>query len=345
VQTPNQLPAIDESDGALSKDARLSAPHSQSAVANHTYDVGVQSPNQLPAIAESNGSLSEDSAESDGACSEDSRLSAPLSQPAVANHAYDVVVPIQLLTVAQSDGVFSEDLTVTGPQSEAVNNTIDSGQLFVLTPIELSTVAESDGALSEQSSFSTPQFATLNNTFTKGQVVLAPDGVRKRFNGKVWRQLCSYGEGVRECRKEAHRNGLCMRHSTLNRRKEQQSVVRQTADLLEETVAAVNSTFDKATPSQLLTVDFGDGSRLSSPQSAVVNSTFNKGQIAVARGGYLKKFNGRAWRRLCLYGGCMKEAQQKRYCRRHVMLLGVTTHEASFLDQAGNLTEEKDEEV
>ena len=44
--------------------------------------------------------------------------------------------------------------------------------------------------------------------FKKGDIVATPNGVRKKFNGKQWRRLCSK-EG---CSKESQRRGLCSRH-------------------------------------------------------------------------------------------------------------------------------------
>lgn len=44
--------------------------------------------------------------------------------------------------------------------------------------------------------------------FQKGQVVATPSGVRKKFNGKQWRRLCSRAN----CSKESQRRGFCSRH-------------------------------------------------------------------------------------------------------------------------------------
>ncbi|KHJ43765.1 HMG box [Trichuris suis] len=46
----------------------------------------------------------------------------------------------------------------------------------------------------------------------KGDVMLTPGGIRKKFNGKQWRRLCSK-EG---CNKESQRRGYCSRHLSLN---------------------------------------------------------------------------------------------------------------------------------
>lgn len=44
--------------------------------------------------------------------------------------------------------------------------------------------------------------------YKKGDVVSTPTGIRKKFNGKQWRRLCSR-EG---CTKESQRRGYCSRH-------------------------------------------------------------------------------------------------------------------------------------
>lgn len=52
---------------------------------------------------------------------------------------------------------------------------------------------------------------SLNDTphkYKKGDVVSTPTGIRKKFNGKQWRRLCSK-EG---CTKESQRRGFCSRH-------------------------------------------------------------------------------------------------------------------------------------
>lgn len=50
--------------------------------------------------------------------------------------------------------------------------------------------------------------ATTPQKFKKGDVVSTPGGIRKKFNGKQWRRLCSK-EG---CTKESQRKGYCSRH-------------------------------------------------------------------------------------------------------------------------------------
>uniref|UniRef100_A0A6E8WC59 HMG box domain-containing protein n=1 Tax=Anopheles coluzzii TaxID=1518534 RepID=A0A6E8WC59_ANOCL len=52
-----------------------------------------------------------------------------------------------------------------------------------------------------------PQAATPHR-FKKGDVVSTPTGIRKKFNGKQWRRLCSN----ETCSKESQRRGYCSRH-------------------------------------------------------------------------------------------------------------------------------------
>ncbi|XP_065214951.1 putative transcription factor capicua [Planococcus citri] len=52
---------------------------------------------------------------------------------------------------------------------------------------------------------------TTPHKYNKGDVVATPSGVRKKFNGKQWRRLCSK-EG---CSKESQRRGYCSRHLNL----------------------------------------------------------------------------------------------------------------------------------
>ncbi|XP_032231114.2 protein capicua homolog isoform X2 [Nematostella vectensis] len=47
--------------------------------------------------------------------------------------------------------------------------------------------------------------------YKKGDIVQMPNGIRKKFNGKQWRRLCSR-EG---CNKESQRRGFCSRHLSL----------------------------------------------------------------------------------------------------------------------------------
>ncbi|BFZ13763.1 hypothetical protein BsWGS_16802 [Bradybaena similaris] len=69
----------------------------------------------------------------------------------------------------------------------------------------------SRSAQSTESSRSSTPRSPLNGKYKKGDVVSASNGVRKKFNGKQWRRLCSR-EG---CTKESQRRGFCSRHLSL----------------------------------------------------------------------------------------------------------------------------------
>merc|ERR1719457_79131 len=52
---------------------------------------------------------------------------------------------------------------------------------------------------------------TLNVKYNKGEIVTLRSGVRKKYNGKQWRKLCSKGD----CMKESQRKGYCSRHLSM----------------------------------------------------------------------------------------------------------------------------------
>ncbi|XP_055075419.2 protein capicua homolog isoform X2 [Misgurnus anguillicaudatus] len=81
------------------------------------------------------------------------------------------------------------------------------------TPGSNSHSASGGGGSSSSSSSSrsrTPLTAAQQR-YKKGDVVCTPTGIRKKFNGKQWRRLCSR-EG---CSKESQRRGYCSRHLSM----------------------------------------------------------------------------------------------------------------------------------
>ncbi|KAG5680684.1 hypothetical protein PVAND_010177 [Polypedilum vanderplanki] len=65
------------------------------------------------------------------------------------------------------------------------------------------------GSLTPRSQPATPRSqAATPHRFKKGDVVSTPNGIRKKFNGKQWRRLCSN----ETCTKESQRRGFCSRH-------------------------------------------------------------------------------------------------------------------------------------
>ncbi|XP_036808662.1 protein capicua homolog isoform X3 [Oncorhynchus mykiss] len=64
---------------------------------------------------------------------------------------------------------------------------------------------------STSSSRSRTPLTAAQQKYKKGDVVCTPTGIRKKFNGKQWRRLCSR-EG---CSKESQRRGYCSRHLSM----------------------------------------------------------------------------------------------------------------------------------
>lgn len=76
----------------------------------------------------------------------------------------------------------------------------------------------SHSSMSIESNVSTPRSLSTMK-YKKGEVVSMPNGIRKKFNGKQWRRLCSK-EG---CSKESQRRGYCSRHLSLKGKGQGQS--------------------------------------------------------------------------------------------------------------------------
>jgi len=125
----------------------------------------------------------------------------------------------------------SSGLSTSGFFPISTNDSRDS-QDGMLTPSRPPTLARSDSAFSGDSQLSTPQSAAANKNVEKGQIIVTLGGVRKKFNGKQWRRLCSYGD----CVKESQRKGYCSRHLTVSSHEERQSVARSLSNSFESSV-------------------------------------------------------------------------------------------------------------
>ncbi|KAK7124356.1 hypothetical protein R3I94_018659 [Phoxinus phoxinus] len=80
------------------------------------------------------------------------------------------------------------------------------------TPSSISHGASGGGSGSSCSSTrSRTPLTAAQQKYKKGDVVCTPTGIRKKFNGKQWRRLCSR-EG---CSKESQRRGYCSRHLSM----------------------------------------------------------------------------------------------------------------------------------
>ncbi|PWA32013.1 hypothetical protein CCH79_00017387 [Gambusia affinis] len=67
------------------------------------------------------------------------------------------------------------------------------------------------GSNSSSANRSRTPLTAAQQKYKKGDVVCTPTGIRKKFNGKQWRRLCSR-EG---CSKESQRRGYCSRHLSM----------------------------------------------------------------------------------------------------------------------------------
>ncbi|RDD44520.1 Protein capicua-like protein [Trichoplax sp. H2] len=90
----------------------------------------------------------------------------------------------------------SEDRCVITPSPTHTNDDAD--------------LSGSNGSITGGSRLNKRAQSTGGVQYKKGDVVITPMGVRKKFNGKQWRRLCSK-EG---CYKESQRRGYCSRHLT-----------------------------------------------------------------------------------------------------------------------------------
>ena len=64
-----------------------------------------------------------------------------------------------------------------------------------------------------------------SGSLKKGDIVTKPDGIRKKFNGKQWRRLCSRDS----CRKESQGQGFCSRHQM---QRSEPRIVTETGELI-----------------------------------------------------------------------------------------------------------------
>uniref|UniRef100_A0A1A8J0V6 Protein capicua homolog n=1 Tax=Nothobranchius kuhntae TaxID=321403 RepID=A0A1A8J0V6_NOTKU len=78
------------------------------------------------------------------------------------------------------------------------------------TPTQTPTPTSGVGSSSASSRSRFP-LSLAQQKYKKGDVVCTPNGIRKKFNGKQWRRLCSK-EG---CMKESQRRGYCSRHLSM----------------------------------------------------------------------------------------------------------------------------------
>ncbi|XP_038566966.1 protein capicua homolog isoform X3 [Micropterus salmoides] len=91
-----------------------------------------------------------------------------------------------------------------------INNATPNLPPSKTVPTQTPTPTSGGGSSSTSSRSRTP-LSLAQQKYKKGDVVCTPNGIRKKFNGKQWRRLCSR-EG---CMKESQRRGYCSRHLSL----------------------------------------------------------------------------------------------------------------------------------
>jgi len=96
----------------------------------------------------------------------------------------------------------------------------DGSMEMPATPVKMIPMFRCQSSLSTESSASTPRSSasktSASSGFFKGQIVTSSNGVRKKFNGKQWRRLCTRAD----CSKESQRRGFCSRHLSLSSHEE-----------------------------------------------------------------------------------------------------------------------------
>ncbi|XP_058238770.1 protein capicua homolog isoform X3 [Hemibagrus wyckioides] len=109
-----------------------------------------------------------------------------------------------------TDGVHLQPHLSTVPPSPS-----SKGSLTLLdkspTPSQTPSIPGSSASSSASSSRSRTPLSAAQQIYKKGDVVCTPNGIRKKFNGKQWRRLCSKDS----CMKESQRRGYCSRHLSM----------------------------------------------------------------------------------------------------------------------------------
>jgi len=132
------------------------------------------------------------------------------SRPGPSSAGHDTAASCSAVCARQVLGELAEDLRAgNGAEVEGTGAVAGSSGSAVTTTNrnEPDTLGVGSGAASSRSRSS----LLLGQRYKKGDVVFTPHGIRKKFNGKQWRRLCSK-DG---CSKESQRRGYCSRHLSL----------------------------------------------------------------------------------------------------------------------------------
>lgn len=109
-----------------------------------------------------------------------------------------------------SDGVPLQHHSSTVPPSPTSKGSLTPMDK-TSTPSQTPSMPGSSASSSASSSRSRTPLSVAQQIYKKGDVVCTPNGIRKKFNGKQWRRLCSKDS----CMKESQRRGYCSRHLSM----------------------------------------------------------------------------------------------------------------------------------
>jgi len=105
---------------------------------------------------------------------------------------------------------FQSDEDIHDTDSKTTEGQGTSSSTVIINP--LSGAMATAAVATEPEHGSRPRSSVyMGQKYKKGDVVFTPHGIRKKFNGKQWRRLCSK-DG---CSKESQRRGYCSRHLSL----------------------------------------------------------------------------------------------------------------------------------
>ncbi|CAL9705215.1 unnamed protein product [Knipowitschia caucasica] len=119
--------------------------------------------------------------------------------------------PSHLTVVRDLGPPHMSTLTVPQPPPSIALLTSEMSNPTSNLPPSKTTHSQPPTPTSSTSSRSRTPLSLAQQKYKKGDVVCTPNGIRKKFNGKQWRRLCSR-DG---CMKESQRRGYCSRHLSM----------------------------------------------------------------------------------------------------------------------------------
>ncbi|CAF3256636.1 unnamed protein product [Rotaria sp. Silwood2] len=213
-----------------------------------------------------------------------------------------------------------------------------------LAALKKRKILKNDNDLSQ-----TQQISSEEEQPKKGDIIILPNGIRKKFDGRQYRRICNKPN----CTIVVHgsleyQNGLCPHHYQEFRGKtnspslscsesEQQLLTEPSPTPLRQSISSSSSrkrrrlkSPSSANHSQLSMFDTINKNSIPKPNRrlsiAVIPASVdinhpNKGDIIEMENGSRKKFDGVVWRTICSIPGCLIAAQRNELCRKHFIKL------------------------